>query len=84
MKMSSAWIVSEVQLTGKFYYVMYRQKQRDGELKHKDKNLQVCFTSNKYNITAPVTCQTSNIFTQVVSLFDKELIFGQVTRRACS
>lgn len=63
MKTSSGWIVSEIQ---------WRQKQRDGELKHKGKNLQECFTSNKYNITVPVTCQ-------VVSLFDEESVFGQLT-----
>lgn len=79
MKTSSTWIVSEIQLTEKFHYVMCWQKQRGGELKHKGRNLQACFTSNKiFHITAPVTCQTSSIFTQVVSLFDEELIFGQI------
>lgn len=79
MQTSSTWIVSEIQLTEKFHYVNCWQKQRGGELMDKGRNLQAWFTANKiYHITAPVTCQTSSIFTQVVSGFYEELIFGQI------
>lgn len=70
---------SEIQLTGRLHYVMCWQKQGGGELEFKGRNLPVCCRANKiYHITAPVTCQSSNVFSEVVSLFEEGFIFSQI------